>query len=77
MLESGEREDRSTYRGRTAERSAGICLNHGSVASCVVSWSLRFAEPIVLKGWRQLVTLREAINRNVERVFDPTRKDPH
>jgi hypothetical protein len=42
-----------------------------------VSWSLRFAEPIVLKGWRQLVTLREAINRNVERVFDPTRKDPH
>jgi anti-sigma regulatory factor (Ser/Thr protein kinase) len=85
-----------------------------------VSWSLRFAEPIVLTDGSNLATLREAvahlgktvskgerdlpavmmaaelltnaaehggrtefgriatlqaINRNVERVFDPTRKD--
>jgi hypothetical protein len=87
-----------------------------------VSWSLRFAEPIVLAGGAKLATLREAIaylgktvakgerelpavvtaaemltlaaenacpvefariatlqalNRNVERVFNPDRKDPH
>jgi hypothetical protein len=87
-----------------------------------VSWSLRFAEPIVLPDGRKLATLREAItqlakiipeaerdmlevltasdlltqaaehdgpvefariatlqaiNRHVERVIDPTRKDKH
>jgi hypothetical protein len=87
-----------------------------------VSWSLRFAEPIVLPDGRKLATLRDAvrhlakiipeaerdmlevltasdlltqaaehdgpvefariatlqaINRHVERVIDPTRKDKH
>jgi hypothetical protein len=87
-----------------------------------VSWSLRFAEPIVLPDGRKLATLRDAvrhlakiipeaerdmlevlsasdlltqaaehdgpvefariatlqaINRHVERVFDPSRKDHH
>jgi hypothetical protein len=90
--------------------------------SYVVSWSFRFAEPIVLPDGRKLATLREAItqlakiipeaerdmlevltasdlltqaaehdgpvefariatlqaiNRHVERVIDPSRKDKH
>jgi hypothetical protein len=36
-------------------------LNAVLLRSCVVSWSLRFAEPIVLSDGRKLATLREAI----------------
>ena len=103
--------------------SAGIALEPKvPLRSCVVSWSFRFAEPIVLPDGRKLATLREAItqlakiipesehdmpevltasdlltqaaehggsvefariatlqaiNRHVERVFDPSRKDTH
>ena len=67
-----------------------------------MSWSLRFAEPIVLDDGAQLASLRQAIahlvktdaaehggpvefariatlqalNRRIERTFDPERKNP-
>ena len=44
--------------------SAGIALEPKvPLRSCVVSWSFRFAEPIVLPDGRKLATLREAITQ--------------
>jgi hypothetical protein len=44
-------------------------------------WSTRFEDPIVLPNGRKLVTLKDAadyvMNRHVERVFNPDRKETH
>jgi len=46
-------------------------------------WKRPFDEPIPLPRGRQLVTLEDAgnvmraLNRHVERVFEPSRKDKH
>jgi hypothetical protein len=49
-------------RATIRNESGGAGLNPGFVAwSCVVSWSLRFAEPIVLEDGSKLATLRDAI----------------
>jgi hypothetical protein len=44
--------------------------------SCVVSWSLRFAEPIVLADGAKLATLRQAIAHLVKTVPATERGSP-
>jgi len=48
--------------------SATIRLSPVLLWSCVVSWSLRFAEPIVLADGAKLTTLRQAITHLVKTI---------
>jgi hypothetical protein len=51
-------------------------LNPSSFAGCVVSWSLRFAEPIVLEDGAKLATLRQAIAHPVKTIPAAERGSP-